>query len=337
MRAGRTHLTDDLSTETAFPGERMLFQAGLRSRVNVPLVHAGRVMGALSLASTRPAAFDRHQVSLLEQVAGPLAIAIENARLFERERVQRQWLETLYRIGQAINTTLDANAILDRLTDEAMRATHATHGSALIARPDLNRFERLSLRGYSPELAEAARITHLPLDHGVNSRAYAARRAIYLADVRQDADYFPLVPDTRSELAVPLIRGGQVVGNLDLQSPEVDAFHDIDLDFLRALTDQVAVALENARLFEETHRRLEELAVISQVALVGAAGRPFDETVERATQALTQLWPDAFLGFLFVDEATRSLRRILILWRAARDVGLVEHPARPGHHRLSSA
>ena len=94
-------------------------------------------LGALVVLDTSPRAWSADELQMLSLLAGQAAIALDNARLFEAERAGRQRLETLYRIGQAINSTLDAGAILDRLTDEAMRATHATHGSALVALPDL--------------------------------------------------------------------------------------------------------------------------------------------------------------------------------------------------------
>jgi PAS domain S-box-containing protein len=213
-----------------------------------------------------------------------------------------------YRIGRIVNSTLDADAILDRLTDEAMRATRATHGSALVPHPTLGRIERRSLRGYSPELVERARAMSLSVDQGLHGRAYRTQQVVNVEDVRTDPDYFELIPDTRAELVAPIISGGQVVGSLDLQSPEASAFRDVDLGFLQALTDQVAIALANARLFEETRRRLDEMAVVSYVAMVGAAGQPFDETVARATSSLNQLWPGATVGFLFVDEADQTLR-----------------------------
>jgi PAS domain S-box-containing protein len=78
----QTHVTDDLSTEIEFLGERMLYQAGLRSRVNVPLTHAGQVIASLNVASLQAAAFGQREVALLGQISGPLAIAIENARLY---------------------------------------------------------------------------------------------------------------------------------------------------------------------------------------------------------------------------------------------------------------
>ncbi|CAG0932307.1 Sensor histidine kinase WalK [Thermoflexales bacterium] len=276
--------------------------------VGVPLIARDRVTGVLELINKRVGRFGDDDVRLLESVAAQAAIAIENARLFETERAGRLRLETLYRIGQAINSTLNADTILDQLTDEAMQATQATHGSALVVHLERGAFERRSLRGYSPEYAENARTDWLPLDRGVNGQAYQLQQAVCINDVQADPNYHSLLPETRSELAVPIVRGGQVIGNLDLQSPMTNAFRDIDLQFLKALTDQVAIALENARLFEATHRQMEELSIVSQVALVGAAGRPFDETVARATAALSRLWPKASLGFLFVDETGQALR-----------------------------
>ena len=280
-----------------------------RDVVCVPLIARDAVIGVLELVNKRNGLFNENDVRLLEAVATQAAIALENARLFQIESDDRRRLETLYRISQAVNSTLEAGTILDRLTDEAVRATRATHGSALVARPDLGYFERRSLRGYSPAEVERARRLPLFFKQGVNGRAYQTQQVVYLADTQTATDYFPLISETRSELAVPILRGGQALGNLDLQSPEVDAFHDVDLEFLRALTDQVAIALENARLFDEARRRADEMAVVSSVALVGAAGRPFDETVTRATDALNRLWPEAsMLGFLFVDQVAQSLR-----------------------------
>ena len=274
----------------------------------IPLIARDRVTGVIELVNKRNGSFDEDDRRLLEAVAAQAAIAIENARLFEIESTGREQLEILYRVGQAINSTLDVDSILNCLTDEAMQATHATHGSALVVQPEQGGFQRRSLRGYTPEQVEQARADWLPLDRGINGRAYHSRQIVYVDDVQIDPDYHPLIPDTRAELVVPILRSGQVIGNLDLQSPQVDAFRNTNLAFLRALTDQVAIALENARHFAETRRHTMEMSIVSEVALVGAAGRPFDETVARATNALTQLWPEASLGFLFVDEAAQALQ-----------------------------
>ena len=243
-------VVDDVSRD-----DRWLVVRGMdeevRSAVSVPLLFGEELVGVMTLGSLREVAFTPDHVRLLEAAGAVLAGALLNARLYEQERAARQRLEALYRIGQAVNSTLDPALILDQLTDEAMRATGATHGSVLVPDPERGVFERRSLRGYSPEERSRAIAQPLSLDIGINGRAYRLRQGVYVPDVRQDPNYFPLIPTTRSELVLPLMRGDRILGLLDLQSPQVDAFRDVDIGFLRALADQVAIALENARLYTE--------------------------------------------------------------------------------------
>jgi len=230
-----------------------------RSLICVPMFAHNVIIGVLEQINKLSGTFDAADVRLLEAVAAQTAVAIDNARLFDAERRSHQRIETLYRIGQTVNSTLDPAAILEQLIDEAMRATQATHGAALVAQPALGIFERRALRGYSPDMIERANLHQLRIDNGINGRAYALRQVIAVNDVRRDPDYFPLVPETRSELVIPILRGDNVLGHIDLQSPFVNGFREVDLDFLRVLADQVAVALENARLYQEAQRHAIEL------------------------------------------------------------------------------
>lgn len=229
------------------------------SLICVPMFAHNVIIGVLEQINKLTGTFDAADVQLLEAVAAQTAVAVDNARLFEAERLSHQRIETLYRIGQTINSTLDPTTILNNLIDEAMRAAQATHGAALVAQPEHGTFERRSLRGYSPDLIARAGEHPLPLDSGINGRAYAARQVVVVNDVRLDPDYFPLVPDTRSELVIPILRGDRVLGHIDLQSPQINGFREVDLDFLRVLADQVAVALENARLYQAAQRHAIEL------------------------------------------------------------------------------
>ena len=258
-------VVDDVSRD-----DRWLVVRGMdeevRSAVSVPLLFGEELVGVMTLGSLREVAFTPDHVRLLEAAGAVLAGALLNARLYEQERAARQRLEALYRIGQAVNSTLDPALILDQLTDEAMRATGATHGSVLVPDPERGVFERRSLRGYSPEERSRAIAQPLSLDIGINGRAYRLRQGVYVPDVRQDPNYFPLISTTRSELVLPLMRGDRILGLLDLQSPQVDAFRDVDMGFLRALADQVAVALENARLYQEERRRSQEQEILALIA-----------------------------------------------------------------------
>ncbi len=262
-RTGETRLANDVSQDPLYIAP---YLTDTRAELDVPLKYRGRLIGVLTVQSARLNAFTPLDVATLETLAGHAATALANARLYEAERRARERAEALYRIGQIVNSTLDPDEILDRLTAEAVRATGAAHGSVLVPDPERGVFERRSLRGYSPQERERALTQPLSLTEGINARAYRTRLACYVPDVRQDPDYFPLVPTTRSELVVPLLRGDRILGNLDLQSPQVDAFRDVDMEFLRALADQVAIALENARLYKEERQRAQEQEVLALIA-----------------------------------------------------------------------
>ncbi len=103
VMSGRAHITEDLSAELDYPAEKLLYEAGYRSRVNVPLRLGDQLIGALNLASTRPAAFSQREVDLLQQVAGPLAAALEKAHLFEQlERSEARYRHLVENVHDVI-------------------------------------------------------------------------------------------------------------------------------------------------------------------------------------------------------------------------------------------
>jgi two-component system sensor kinase FixL len=201
---------------------------------------------------------------------------------------QNARLKALYQVGQIVNSTLDTDAILDRLTDAALRVTRATHGQVLVVREQEGRFERRSQRGFLPQEIERARTTPLPLNQGINGRAYASHQTVCVDDVEAEPGYFPLIPSTRTELAVPIIRKGKVTGNLDLQSPEVGAFRDADLDYLKALADQAAIALDNAQLYAETQKRLREQSALRKAAETISSTLDLEAVLSRIAQQMGQ-------------------------------------------------
>ncbi|MBU0702384.1 MAG: MEDS domain-containing protein, partial [Chloroflexi bacterium] len=202
---------------------------------------------------------------------------------------QNTRLKTLCHIGQMVNSTLEPDDILDRLTDEAMRVTRATHGQVLVAWPESGCFGRRSLRGFSPEEAERAQTVPLPLGQGINGRAYTTRQTVRVDDVQTEPDYFPLIPTTCTELAVPIVREGLVLGNIDLQSPEVGAFRDVDLGYLNALADQVAGALANARLYQAEQCSREMAEALQETVRVVNTSLNLDKVLPLILEQLAQV------------------------------------------------
>lgn len=182
-------------------------------------------------------------------------------RVAERTRELQHALEqlqALYALGQEINASLDVEEILEHLIAEAVRVTHATHGQVLIVNTAAGMFERRAQHGFSPEELERARRYPLSLRHGINARALRTKQAVRVDDVSSDPEYFPLIPETRSELVVPIIIGDNIIGNIDLQSPQVGAFQQVNMEYLQALAAQGAIALDKARLLEEARQARQD-------------------------------------------------------------------------------
>ncbi len=221
------------------------------------------------------------------------------ARTAELEHAMEQ-LRTLYHLGQVINAARDMDTILDHLISEALRVTGATHGQVLIVNRLDGVFERRAQRGFSPEELERARLYPLPLDHGVNARALRTRKWVRVDDVTEDPEYFPLIPGTRTEMAIPLIASGTVIGNLDLQSPHVGAFRQVDMEYLLALAAQGALALENANLLETARQARQDwettfntlqdaLFIVDEAGRIVRANRIW-ETLQEDERAALLAW-----------------------------------------------
>ncbi len=165
----------------------------------------------------------------------------------------------------------------------------------------------------------------LALGRGVTGTVAATGQALLVPDVRKDPRYVVLTKEveTRSELAVPILRGGTVIGVLDVQSERVSAFMPADLATQQTVADQLSAAIENARLYGEVRRRAERLALINRIsAAVGAVLNLPDllETVHREVVPFFEA--DAFFIALY-DPAANELD-----FRIQEDEGVREPPSR---------
>ena len=119
---GKVHITPDLSQETDFPGERALYEAGHRSRVNVPLIAGSDIVGTLNVVSRKPNAFSAESLPPLLQIADVLSISIVNARTFKQEKERAQDLSTLYSLSRTLSTLETAKTVAKTVVDTIERS-----------------------------------------------------------------------------------------------------------------------------------------------------------------------------------------------------------------------
>ncbi len=273
------------------PGYEPMEQTS-RSALIVPLSVRGRSIGALVVENTRSAAFSEEDEHLLSTLAGQAAVAIENARLHNRaeqeiaERRQAEAalekhaarLELLNQISGPIAATLDLDELFDKAASLVQEHFGYYHVSISLVDREAG---QIVMKGKAGQMAESFPPDHV-LDIGQGIAGWVAEHGEtqVVNDVDQDPRYVNLYPEqvpTKSEMSVPIRVGEVVRGVLDVQCPGSDAFNEDDRLVMETLADQIAVAIENARLYEaeKEQRRLVEQSQsrLVQSAKLTATGR----------------------------------------------------------------
>ena len=224
-----------------------------RALMVVPLRRGERTIGALEVINKRDGApFSEEERSLLAAFAGQAAVAIENARLFAQtdqaltDRVGE--LSMMQRIDRELNAALDVQRVMNITLDWAMKNTRAYAGSVGIVTED--GISIVATSGYG-DTVEGLRDRPLPINRGLMGRVARTGQLSHVRDVRADPDYRGILPATRSQLTIPILREKLVIGLINLESPEVGAFTDDQVAFVTRLLDHASVAIVNARLYAE--------------------------------------------------------------------------------------
>src|SRR4051795_723344 len=219
---------------------------GSNAELVVPLRRKGRVIGALNLLSDTVGQFTEIDEMLLRQFGAHVAVAIENARLFEHTREYTSTLETLSDIGREFGAILNLDELLTRIANLARRVIdYRTFGILLVN----DRSGELEMK-VAVRYGDKVSVPRVKLGSGIVGYAALHKVAVNVPDVAADARYIKVVDDARSELVIPLLLQDRCIGVFDLESPELDAFTKNHVEILTLLASQAAVAIENARLYE---------------------------------------------------------------------------------------
>jgi sigma-B regulation protein RsbU (phosphoserine phosphatase) len=219
---------------------------GMAAEIVVPLMHKSRPIGALNILGRTRDQFNARDVAILRQFAAHVAVALVNARLFEQIRRDAEAFETLSEVGREVASLLELDELLARLGQLARRLVdYRTLGILL-----LNEDDELEIK-LAVQYGERVEVPRVRLGEGLVGYAALHKEVVLVPDVSLDPRYIKVVEDVRSELAIPLLLKDRCIGVLDLESPELDAFSKRDVEILTLLAAQAAVAIENARLYDE--------------------------------------------------------------------------------------
>ena len=217
-----------------------------RSELAVPLISQNRVVGVLDIESPEPGYFREEQVKLLNLLASQIAIAIENARVYESERRNRELLALLYDISLDMSSTLEVDELVRRIA-AAVKQKIDYHVFSIFLLDEKQGLLRPQIVIRSNELENQKLV--LPLGTGLIGTAAKMNTPLRIGDVTQDPRYLNVHTETRSELVVPLASKGRVVGVVDLESTQPGYFTDYHQRFLMTLASRIASSLVNAELY----------------------------------------------------------------------------------------
>jgi GAF domain-containing protein/anti-sigma regulatory factor (Ser/Thr protein kinase) len=242
--------------------------ANTRTLLAVPLLRDGTPIGVLTMGRTRAEPFSDKQIELVETFADQAVIAIENTRLFEEVKARNRDLTALGEVGRAVSSTLDLNVVLKTIVERAVELSGTDAGSIFYYRPESGRFELGETVGLDAEVVGRLRKLDIAAEQSGLGQAIARRQPLQVPNVMErpsnalrDA---ALAAGLNAALIVPLLGGEGAIGALVLQRRPTGEFPVPVISLMQSFADQSAIALENARLFQEIARKSRELEIASQ-------------------------------------------------------------------------
>jgi GAF domain-containing protein len=276
-----------------------------------PLLRQGMVIGTLGLYGGAsdvpgdPATFADEDLQLLVTLSTQAAVAIENARLLQAAEQRAMELAALREIGQAITSRLELSAVLEAVVAGAMRLLDSQHTQIILWDEES---QRLRLGAALGSEAERVRSQTLELGRGINGTVAMTRQPMILDDYQASPYALPEFPDIVATITTPMLFGDRLLGVLHSHTTQPGKrFTQGDLRLLQMLANQAAIAIENARLFEEGRMRSARLNALSELSRTVTSSLDLQHVFDYIVRAAVDLLALALARVYVWQEATGLL------------------------------
>jgi PAS domain S-box-containing protein len=325
-RAARTRqgvISNDVTQEPDFLANPLLPET--RAEMAVPMIVGDRLIGVLDVQSNRVGRFTEVDVAIKTTLAAQIAITLDNAHAFEAlQRTSADLnkraveLQTVAEIARAASTERDIDRLLQEVVELTKDRFDLYHAHIYLYD------EEAGVLRVAAGAGEAGRVMKerghsIPYDrpHSLVARAARTRQGVISNDVTQEPDFLanPLLPETRAEMAVPMIVGDRLIGVLDVQSNRVGRFTEVDVAIKTTLAAQIAITLDNAHAFEalqrtsaDLNKRAVELQTVAEIARAASTERDIDRLLQEVVE-LTKERFDLYHAHIYLyDEEAGVLR-----------------------------
>jgi GAF domain-containing protein/CheY-like chemotaxis protein len=309
--------------EAALAGDGPRPHEECRAVLALPLISRDTVLGAISVRWHEPRAHDERQVRLLTGVAQQAAVAIEQARLHGASLRHGRELAALLRAARTVMRGLDTKTILESIVQEAAAIAGTDHVRLLLLDREGGTLQLGALVG-RPMPTDAAA---MPLERSYSGRVALGGEALFVADTSVDPAN-PFAAQDRASgivtyLGLPVKIRDTVLGVLTFHTPPGRHYSADELSYLGSFADQAAIALDNARLYEDTQRALSDLRAMQRKLVQSETLRALGELAGGAAHHLNNL-------LTVVVGRTQLLRRLVDEDRLARPLEIIEQAAKDG-------
>jgi GAF domain-containing protein/CheY-like chemotaxis protein len=304
------HLPDWSAIELPEHERRVRERSGVESSLMLPLLREGECISVLAMARAAAGAFSSAEITLAESFVDQALIAIENARLFNetKEALERQTAtsEVLRVISSSVT---DTQPVFDIIAERATRLSGAAYG--WVFRFDGEWIHVASVFGVNAQGIDAARQA-FPMRPGgasITARAIRDGAVVNVGDVLAEADaeypvkHIAKLACYRSVLSVPMLRDGQIIGAISVNRAEAGRFADKEVGLLETFASQAVIAIENARLFNETKEALERQTATAEVLqVIGNSMADAKPVFERILVSTEELFDADIMGVYLVGD-----------------------------------
>ena len=275
------HITD-ITADAAYLNREPLRVAtadieGARSFLAVPMLKEGELVGAITIYRREVRPFSDKQIQLVTTFANQAVIAIENVRLFQELQARTRdlarsvdELKALGEVGQAVSSTLDVETVLSTIVSRASQLAGADGCTIYEYDEDAEEFRLLAAHNFDAGFVERVRAMPLRKGEGVMGRAAETREPTQVPDIAVPGAYQSRLRDVlieagyRALLSVPLLRENQIIGSLSLNRKAPGEFPAEVVELVRTFATQSAMAIQNARLFQEIEEKGRQLEVANR-------------------------------------------------------------------------
>jgi PAS domain S-box-containing protein len=296
----------------------------VRSFLAIPLIANGTAIGIITLDSYQPSRFNEQDAELALAIANHASISIENARLFDAEQKRRKQAEILRKATEALTTSIELKKLFEVIFDALEELV--PHDSISIELIYQGYYQIAAGRGIAENLIGKK----YPSDLAKWGNSEKMRLPVIIADVQADDRFkkFSGSEYIRGWMGVPLFSQGNLIGFINFDSRQIDAFNQEHAAIAQTFANQAAVALENARLFQEENRRSQIIEALANIANEIAVTREIIPALDKIAERTLSLLNASTVAFYLLQEDGETIK--IVSAQGAYQKEMISHTIKIG-------